>query len=710
MGALFKPRGVFLKDPAGTVFRRPAPAPGAAPAVEDAATTAYVAAMTVAPTQARRALIDAFVKGLKADGLWAKFSRLSLLAAHDEQAGRLDLINPAKSLTAVNSPAFTIDRGFQGDGATSYLHAGESPQGPYVQNDAHVAVYANGGSGTGAKVQLGHTSGASVLIQASTTSSGGVRINDATNLALPAPPNASRNGFRCVSRTGANARAAYRADAAVASDTTASGAITGSNIALGRYGSSTYGGDQFAFYSYGASLTAAQEAALYARVNAYLVAIGAAVVAPIGAIPDLALAENSGSRTRALAGYFNAVDGTYDLVSAPTGVSINAATGQLTVNTGATGQIAATSFSVRKTAAGGQTALQAMKLLVGPPLWLSIPSGQLHPMTPAALAAEMAYAKGLGAAGVRLDLDWRDIETADNAFVWTAHDRLYDAAKAAGLAVMWIAKSTPSWVSAGGAWNEPPTDKSQFGSFLNAAANHYSAANGREVLLWEIWNEPNKTGSAGFLNVANADFQWNYPDLLYYGQTDLKAVNPSNIVLVGALAGIPTPGDATNYPSETATDDIINTLTTYHAAMAKPSAMSAHVYTTPYSPTISDSWSAVNLAKSCLAKWDTYRGDAAMKVYMTELGAPTGGTVGDTSWVVAEAQQAAFFTDYLTRFTQADLRGRVAMMAWYTTGDWSLDGATDHTEEHFGARRSPNGDGGEKPVAALMRAYALTNT
>ena len=54
---------------------------------------------------------------------------------------------------------------------------------------------------------------------------------------------------------------------------------------------------------------------------------------------------------------------------------------------------------------------------------------------------------------------------------------------------------------------------------------------------------------------------------------------------------------------------------------------------------------------------------------------------------------------------------RVKMAAWYTFGDWDTEGhhpGQDHTEEHFGVIRLPNGDGVEKPVAALLREYGAT--
>ncbi len=122
------------------------PAGGDVAVPEQAETAALVARMAVPPASARRALIDAVIAGLKADGVWARLDWLCLLAAHDAQAARLNWRSATKALAAVNSPVFMADRGYQGDGAAAYLGLGEwliAAGNQFAQNDAAFGLRCN---------------------------------------------------------------------------------------------------------------------------------------------------------------------------------------------------------------------------------------------------------------------------------------------------------------------------------------------------------------------------------------------------------------------------------------------------------------------------------------------------------------------------------------------------------------------------------------
>lgn len=81
--------------------------------------------MTVRPQGNRAFLISDTIRRLKAADIWAKLDVLWMLAAHDAPAARLNWKTPASfALTAVNSPTFTADRGYAGNGTTSYLNTG----------------------------------------------------------------------------------------------------------------------------------------------------------------------------------------------------------------------------------------------------------------------------------------------------------------------------------------------------------------------------------------------------------------------------------------------------------------------------------------------------------------------------------------------------------------------------------------------------------
>src|SRR5215213_2374639 len=94
----------------------------------EAETTAIVAAMTSAPDATRQGQINTLVAALKTAGVWTKMDVLYILAAHHEQAGRVNWKNPG-TLTAslISTPTFTTDRGYTSNGTSTSLNTGYNP-------------------------------------------------------------------------------------------------------------------------------------------------------------------------------------------------------------------------------------------------------------------------------------------------------------------------------------------------------------------------------------------------------------------------------------------------------------------------------------------------------------------------------------------------------------------------------------------------------
>jgi hypothetical protein len=237
----------------------------------DPATQALAERMSVAPGAARLGAIDACVRALKREGVWAKLHALYLIAAHDAQAARLNWLASGFSLTAVNAPGFTTDRGYQGNATSSYLDTGWAPSagaqdslsfGYWVLNNATTTA----GSGTG--------TAASVVVNPRTASdSGSFRVNTTTPFAVAGQGDA--RGLTMVNRSGANACQAYRGGIEVASAATASAVPSGATLCLGRVNTSLFNAHQFAAAAIGASLSAGEHAALHRALAAYLASIGA---------------------------------------------------------------------------------------------------------------------------------------------------------------------------------------------------------------------------------------------------------------------------------------------------------------------------------------------------------------------------------------------------------------------------------------------------
>jgi hypothetical protein len=102
----------------------------------------YVAAMSVQPDITRKAAIDTLIGSLKSAGIWTTIDVLSLFAAHDSQAAVLNAKDPTKVWTPVNSPTFTVDRGFTGDAVSKQLTypTAYSALTNFIQNSASWSI------------------------------------------------------------------------------------------------------------------------------------------------------------------------------------------------------------------------------------------------------------------------------------------------------------------------------------------------------------------------------------------------------------------------------------------------------------------------------------------------------------------------------------------------------------------------------------------
>lgn len=115
-----------------------------------------IARMAVQPTSARCVLIESLISALVDAEVWNKLDGLYVFAAHDVQSARLNWVGCMKDLTSVNAPTFEIDRGFSGDGATSYLDT-DTPMSALERlkpDDGTVGVYALRREGGSARAEI----------------------------------------------------------------------------------------------------------------------------------------------------------------------------------------------------------------------------------------------------------------------------------------------------------------------------------------------------------------------------------------------------------------------------------------------------------------------------------------------------------------------------------------------------------------------------
>jgi hypothetical protein len=247
----------------------------------DADTTAWVAAVvgnggTV--SGGRQTLVNSLIVGLKADGVWSKLDRLWLTAAEDTVSALTDLV--ATSLaTAINSPTFTVDRGYEGEDAavpTKYINSNYTPGTNYSLNSAHFSTWCVTNI---AQTQSGSAmgSGASGTNLYLTFTDGNIyaRISDSPESGSQgAPP--SLAGHVVVNRSGASASEVYRNGSLFSSPNASAGSVATTDFALLCLNVTPAGGNsnQFAAFTMGGSLTAAEAGDFYSHLRTYMTAVG----------------------------------------------------------------------------------------------------------------------------------------------------------------------------------------------------------------------------------------------------------------------------------------------------------------------------------------------------------------------------------------------------------------------------------------------------
>ena len=239
-------------------------------------TARIVNRMTVLPTQGRQTLIRNLVTALVTAGVWDKLDGLYVMAAHDEQAGRLNWRSgPGQDLVGVNSPTFTTDRGFQGDGSTSHMDTQLRGNAAdfYVRDSAYAAVWSvsNQGnsnwhdmSGAGAMYINSQASDANAVVRAN--------HNSPTPAIVAAVPNSL--GLTAWSRRGATDVTLYRNADVLTTSTAASVALGSTTFQLMR-NATNYSQRRLAAAVIGSGLSNTEHAALYNALHTYLLAIGA---------------------------------------------------------------------------------------------------------------------------------------------------------------------------------------------------------------------------------------------------------------------------------------------------------------------------------------------------------------------------------------------------------------------------------------------------
>lgn len=250
-------------------------------AFANAEAEAVVAAMTTKPNAARKVLIDALVGGLKTDGIWAGLDLLYLTAAHAADAAVINWITPGTyTAIPVNSPTFTADRGYAGNGTSSRLRTQFTPStqaAKLTQNSASIWVWSRTDVSNGAYYDMGAATSPQLRFKfRQPTDNNLITINDGTTATTGGGLWTSSIGMFGLQRTASNARRTfYNGVQRGADSTTASTGMNAQEQWIGGANNVAFSPREIAMAAWGASL-AGLESAFYSRIQTYLAAVGAA--------------------------------------------------------------------------------------------------------------------------------------------------------------------------------------------------------------------------------------------------------------------------------------------------------------------------------------------------------------------------------------------------------------------------------------------------
>ncbi|MFG1427601.1 hypothetical protein [Roseixanthobacter glucoisosaccharinicivorans] len=177
-------------------------------------------------------------------------------------------------LSAVNSPAFTVDRGYSGNGTTSYLDANANPSVDFSKASLNSATYGAWVSSetTSPNSVLGATVSSIPVVPRSDTNTTYCRVH--SNVSLTVPGATTALGLTAGNRSAANALQLYRNGVSIGASTAASSAMT-TELWVGRNVGTYYPGQVSAAFA-GGTLSEDEHLALYSALRTYLMALGAA--------------------------------------------------------------------------------------------------------------------------------------------------------------------------------------------------------------------------------------------------------------------------------------------------------------------------------------------------------------------------------------------------------------------------------------------------
>lgn len=254
--------------------------------LSNAETTTWINAVVAdggSVSAGRQTLVDNLITSLKSGSVWTTRDAIYLYAAENSQSSLRD-IKTALAATAVNSPTFTIDRGYAGNGTTSYVDTNYNPTtfsgASFVQDSACFGGWCLTSAQT-ATNSLGEYDGTDgcTLVPRDAADTAHLRINQTLDSIGTASASTDGSGLWSANRSGANASEFYRnaSELTVATNPDrVSVAVNNLTFSTGRISASLFGTQQWACFHAGGSMNSTAQTAFYNALLTYMQAVGAA--------------------------------------------------------------------------------------------------------------------------------------------------------------------------------------------------------------------------------------------------------------------------------------------------------------------------------------------------------------------------------------------------------------------------------------------------
>lgn len=319
-------------------------------------------------------------------------------------------------------------------------------------------------------------------------------------------------------------------------------------------------------------------------------------------------------------------------------------------------------------ASGGEAVMFGSTTTSTSGITYGIIDSQLLAETISQRASDLANLKTLGVTSIRIEANQGYVQyNGSGTFDWSSIDPAVTAVHTAGMGCDLIIDGSASWDAVNGistAYGQP-LNATDYANWAQAVVTRYKS----ECNVFELWNEPN--GAQFWQPTPNASA---YTQDMIAAYKAIKSVDPASIVLSGGLA--PESNDGTNINGITFLQDI-------YADGGKGyfDAVGYHPYSYPDLPNTYASWSGwsqMDATSPSIRSVMVSNGDSAKDIWITEIGAPTGGPDA-----ITQANQALEFTQSIAN---AKSYGFIGGYYIYEATDEGTD--TTNDQDWFGLQSS----------------------